>query len=211
MNEIQEQEIPPKTKEDTSAADLQTTTPLFRKRKIEGTCPSPYNPSGMTPKMDPATPLLKNGFDGVQNRMDMNKFLGAKSPKHEEEKKKLPKQQMNPFEKFEMMQNNRKDKKQQNTMNFGGDFIKSSGLRHEEPIGLDQNRGVLKADQIINYKGASEFANPRKIQDAMEGNFESKQALKDIHMTPKTNLKVLPVKLEVSDSIVNIKDDLLNE
>mmetsp|Transcript_13860 Transcript_13860/g.13816 ORF Transcript_13860/g.13816 Transcript_13860/m.13816 type:complete len:551 (+) Transcript_13860:79-1731(+) len=116
--EFDEQENAVQAPGDASTTGLQTTTPVMAGRKLKDTCESPWNPTGLTPKMMPATPMLKDGFDGQPKRMDVNKLFGAKVLKQEEEKKEEPKTEIDTLKKFDLMQRDRKGKNHQDTMKF---------------------------------------------------------------------------------------------
>lgn len=62
FKELQDNEPPAQNTNDASNP-LLTVTPVMAGRKLKDTCESPWNPSGFTPKMDPKTPNLRDGFE----------------------------------------------------------------------------------------------------------------------------------------------------
>jgi len=61
FKDLQENDAPVNNMSEVSNP-LLTVTPVMAGRKLKDTCESPWNPSGTTPKMAPATPMLRDGF-----------------------------------------------------------------------------------------------------------------------------------------------------
>jgi hypothetical protein len=68
FKEFEEEDAAPKNAPNTASNNLITVTPVMAGRHLKDTCESPWLPSGYTPKTDPKTPLLINGFDDDPKR-----------------------------------------------------------------------------------------------------------------------------------------------
>lgn len=135
FKEFQDYEAP--CNKDDASNPLLTVTPVMAGRKLKDTCESPWNPSGTTPKMQPTTPLLRHGFEQQPRQMKLPGVspIGV-MPKPREEKPttQISTAEMDNFKKFEMIQQQRKAKKPQGTVNFGQieAKLRKSGEKQED-------------------------------------------------------------------------------
>jgi tRNA A-37 threonylcarbamoyl transferase component Bud32 len=227
FKEIQEnEEQVEKTKADASN-QLLTTTPVMAGRHLKDTWESPWNPSGMTPKMDPTTPLLKHGFE-MQPRKKVDipgvGMIGGgqtkqadDSPARKQDDKKAT--ELDTLKKFDMIQAKRNQKaKPQGTMNFGqklGNQVKKNSEKNNEEIKIDPiTKQEIPPSNFLSEEDSNSKANENILDKIM--NFEKEK--KDdslrkeaIDKTPETKPYHSNNKLIVSDADVNIKEDDLRE
>mmetsp|Transcript_12495 Transcript_12495/g.14042 ORF Transcript_12495/g.14042 Transcript_12495/m.14042 type:complete len:290 (+) Transcript_12495:601-1470(+) len=231
IKELQENDAPTDNTKDASNP-LLTITPVMAGRKLKDTCESPWNPSGTTPKMAPATPLLRYGFDKQPRYKNdvLSKVLPnpapaptptpAPPPTEEEAKKKLEatNKEIDNFKRFEMMQQKRKDKKPQGTMNFGKKKMAGLGqMKEESPeenkIDPKTNMPVQpnKIENIDQEANNSQGNVLNKIISSGNKPEEEKSDVQKFSSTPETKPHVSDMKVNYTDSMVNIEDELLRE
>ena len=132
LKEFQENEIDNSNNKTDVSNPLLTVTPVMAGRHLKDTCESPWNPSGLTPKIADATPMLIHGFS--ENRpkrvVDIPGLgaIAARTPQVVKEELKKPEPIKNDplaanFNKFEEMENKRKNRQQRGTMNFGKGIV----------------------------------------------------------------------------------------
>jgi serine/threonine protein kinase len=168
LDEYQEQEAPVNNASDASNA-LLTVTPVMAGRKLKDTCESPWNPSGMTPKMQPTTPLLRHGFDQQPRKMNLPGMgvvgIGTIPVKPIETKPEQAKD--NNFTKFDEIQQKRNKVKPQKTMEFGdqipNNLTKIQDIKEE--IKIDPSTNVPFVHQKKKDEKETENANKSSILD----------------------------------------------
>jgi serine/threonine protein kinase len=163
-----------------------TTTPVMAGRHVKDTCESPWMPSGMTPEMDPSTPLLRYGFDLHQKRnfeIAEAKIMKRKNSNEDSnENRQEAEEESDPIKRFNMIQARRNKKSiHQETMKFGGKI----------DIGSDKNE-ELKIDPIT--------------RQAISPNNDLLFP-KTVDKTPDTKSNGSIKKLVMSESKVNLKDE----
>lgn len=131
FKEFQEKEIDTKIAGSDVSNPLLTVTPVMAGRKLKDTCESPWNPSGFTPKLNDATPMLRHGFTDNKPKRIVNipgvGAIGGGAAEQEEEKKGqvfkpfVPKKnnQFSDFAKLDEIEQKRKQRNTQGTQNFG--------------------------------------------------------------------------------------------
>ena len=134
FEEIPVYDPPNKAGESEVSNALLTVTPVMAGRNLKDTWESPWNPSGLTPKMVPQTPILKYGFDSQPKKPVHIPGIGfiGQGP----EAPKLPEQNPNPqpevfknknladLAKLDEIEKKRKQRNQQHTNSFGQTEIK---------------------------------------------------------------------------------------
>lgn len=199
FKDLQEYEPPSKVNPADASNPLLTVTPVMAGRHLKDTCESPWNPSGFTPKMDPKTPLLRHGFD-TQPKRNINipgiGVIGGGAQEAKEEEKKQANNnlgvELDPFKKFEMMQQQRKQKNPQATMNFGVgpriDISKKAEALQEE----------AKIDPVTNAQVDPKDSEKPSLADRIDN-------------TPETKPFATEKRVKITDAEVNIKDEDLRE
>jgi len=181
-------------------------------RKLKDTCESPWNPSGTTPKMAPATPLLRYGFNDQPRRMEMP----GMSVKPKEDKKETAVDNDN-FKKFEMMQQKRKEKKPQNTMNFPKEITNGLNKKKEEleEGKVDPTTNMPIIPQKIENSHPNENSSQGNVLNKIIGsNNQKEEVQKDVKIkldnTPETKPQCSELKLRVSEKGEKLNDIKLN-
>ena len=216
FKDLQENDTPVNNMSEVSNP-LLTVTPVMAGRKLKDTCESPWNPSGTTPKMAPATPMLRDGFEGNHKRVNLPGILGNQNQKKEETKKKKN-GDFDTFKKFDDMQANRKTKTPQGTVNFGdaiGNKLAHKAEETKKEINKEFHANIPTLPQNMNKKESNDSVKKGaildKILESTHKQGEENKVKEKIGLTPETKPQVSHIVLNVSDSIVNIDDEMLRE
>lgn len=228
FKEIQEFEIDPKSNTSDVSNPLLTVTPVMAGRKLKDTCESPWNPSGMTPKIQDATPMLKHGFSDNRPKRAMNfpglPAVGATPAEEVEEVKKVVPLKNAAFPEFDKLDElNKKRKNRQGTTNFAS--IAGIKQPNEEeakinpvtnlpivPLKLEKPPSEISNEKnsILNKILESNSQNKTKSpvlpskSDPIPDN-ESEKPVEELQV----NKVEEPTRPAITDSEVNISDDLL--
>ena len=240
INKLQDQEPPTKSgPTDGPSYNLLTTTPVMAGRKLKDTCESPWNPSGMTPKMDPKTPMLKHGFEQApRKKLDIpgiGIIGGGAQPNKDDDEDENKKIEANTLKKFDMMQAQRKMKTPQGTINFGApvktDAVKNVQKSIEEnkvdPVtNKEVSPDMVKNEAPVSHDKESPIearveapvtnviqVNPQiqKIINSEKDDFQPDFSKKELDNTPETKPMPMEMKQRITDADVNIKEEDLRE
>lgn len=220
FKELEEEEKPSNNRSDVSNP-LLTTTPVMAGRHLKDTCESPWNPSGLTPKMNPATPMLKNGFNVQPRRMENIPGvgpIGALAQPGANANKPAPAGPMNPrlpqFDKFEEIQKKRNQRQQQQTKNFGALDIKpkqTPGNPDEENKIDPETKTPVQPLTNGHAEIAKKLAGIDKASNNNEKESETPTLKQQIDSTPETKPLLTEKRINYPDTEVNIRDEELEE
>ena len=168
--------------------------------------------------MAPATPLLRYGFDNQPKKVELPGITTNKEEEKKPAKEKANKVENN-FDIFDKIQEKRKEKKPQGTMNFGNGITnklvnKKEELKEEPKPDPSNNMPIIpqKIESIKNEDKKSQGNILNKIISSSSKKEEAPPELRiKLDNTPETKPHHSDIKLNVSDTVVNINEEILKE
>ena len=180
FEEIPAYEPPNKTGESDASNALLTVTPVMAGRKLKDTWESPWNPSGLTPKMVPQTPILKYGFDSQPKKPVHIPGIGVIGQGPEPVVDQKPVQQPEVFKnknladlaKLDEIEKKRKQRNQQHTNSFGQNEIKplKKQENNEEENKIDPLTKIPIKPKKIEKPGSESDHKPSILDKILKSN-----------------------------------------
>ena len=224
INKLQDQEPPTKSgPTDGPSNNLLTTTPVMAGRKIKDTCESPWNPSGMTPKMYSKTPILKHGFEQAPRKkleiLDIGIISGGAQPNKDDDEDENKKVEANTLKKFDMMQAQRKMQNPQGTINFG------AAVKTDAVINVQKSIEENKVDPVTNKEVSPDMIKDeapipnvvqvntqiQKVLNPEKDDFQPDFNKKELDNAPETKPMPMERKRCISDAESNIIEEDIRE